>query len=80
MHQRQILISHHAITYQNKPLTLQAVDLRRHAESQEHKLAQAWYFEPDKPLRTILQETEDDDELLRGAVPQLLRSCFRRVA
>ena len=52
-------------------MTVQSEHVRQHALSQEHKLAQAVFFRQDAPLMLPMQNTLDDDELLRGGVPQL---------
>lgn len=53
-----------------RPSTLQAEHLRQHAHSDVHKVAMQAYFRPDEPVVLALQANSEDDEVLRGAVPQ----------
>ena len=48
----------------------QAEHVRRHAQSDVHKIAEAAHIKPDEPVRIALQRTLEDDQLLAGAVPQ----------
>ncbi len=51
---------------------LQSEHIRKHAFSKGHKLAAAGFFAPEAPLVVLLQKNVEDDELLQGAVPQLV--------
>ena len=57
----------HEISYSH----LQSEHIRKHSFSQAHKLSTARYFAPDVPVKVLLQRTQEDEELLQGAVPQL---------
>ena len=48
----------------------QSEHVRRHAQSDVHKIAMAAHIKPDEPVRIALQRTLEDDQLLAGAVPQ----------
>ncbi len=51
--------------------TLQAEHVRQHATSETHRLAVAHFLRPDAPIQFLLQETVEDEGLLRGAVPSV---------
>ena len=50
--------------------SLQAENIRYHANSLAHKFAEASWFRPDEPVCIALQATQEDDRLLSGNVPQ----------
>ena len=50
--------------------SLQAENIRYHANSLAHKFAEASWFRPDEPVCIALQATLEDDRLLSGNVPQ----------
>jgi len=50
--------------------SLQAENIRYHANSIGHKFAEASWFGPDEPVCITLQATQKDDQLMSGAVPQ----------
>ena len=49
---------------------LSASHVREHALSEAHCLAVKAHLAPDTPVRILLQTDMDDEQLLRGAVPQ----------
>ena len=55
--------------YEVRVRTLQASHVQQHLGKECHRLATEAYFQPDAPIRMVLQRDHGDAELLQGAVP-----------
>ena len=56
--------------YEVRVGSLQACHVHQHLGKECHRVATEAYFQPDAPIRKVLQREHGDEELLRGAVPQ----------